>query len=107
MAGASQLLRAAPSCKSKLDEEKSNHAGLALQNGFGLAFLHSLLRVVEGTAKQDREECNNMIHLLLPVSYWPLIMIGQSGSVLVSGIFCSPSPICSSSFGFMGGVGKK
>jgi hypothetical protein len=61
MAGASQLLRAAPSCKSKLDEEKSNHAGLALQSGFGPAFLHSLLRVVEGMAKQNREECNNMI----------------------------------------------
>ncbi len=38
-------------CKSKLDEEKSKHAGLAQQNGFGWAFLHSLLRLVKGTAK--------------------------------------------------------
>jgi hypothetical protein len=52
--------------------------------------LHSLLRMVEGTAKQNREESNNMIWLLLPVSYWPLIMIGQSGLVLVSGLFAVP-----------------
>jgi hypothetical protein len=30
-------------CKLKLDEEKLNLAGLAQQNGFGPAFLHSLL----------------------------------------------------------------
>jgi hypothetical protein len=29
--------------KLKLDEEKSKHAGLVQQNGFGPAFLHSLL----------------------------------------------------------------
>jgi len=34
-----------------LDEEKPKDASLAQQNGFGPAFLHSLLRLVEGTAK--------------------------------------------------------
>jgi hypothetical protein len=34
-----------------LDEEKPRHASLAQQNGFGPAFLHSLLKLVEGTAK--------------------------------------------------------
>jgi hypothetical protein len=40
-------------CKLKLDEEKLKHVGLALQNGFGPAFLHSLLRLVKGTAKPN------------------------------------------------------
>jgi hypothetical protein len=35
----------------KLDEEKSKHASLAQQNGFGPAFLYSLLRLVKGIAK--------------------------------------------------------
>jgi hypothetical protein len=35
----------------KLDEEKSKHTHLAWQNGFGLAFQHSLLRLVNGTAE--------------------------------------------------------
>jgi hypothetical protein len=34
--------------KLKLDEEKSKHAGLAQQNGFGSAFLHSLLKLIKG-----------------------------------------------------------
>ncbi len=38
-------------CKSKLDEEKSKHVDLAQQNGFGPAFLYSLLRLVKGIAK--------------------------------------------------------
>jgi hypothetical protein len=36
-----------------LDEEKSKHAYLAQQNGFGPAFQHNLLRVVKCTAKQN------------------------------------------------------
>jgi len=40
-------------CKFKLDEEKSKHAGLAQQNGFGPAFLDSLLRLVKVTAKPN------------------------------------------------------
>jgi hypothetical protein len=30
-----------------MDEEKSQHAGLAQQNGFEPAFLHSVLRLVK------------------------------------------------------------
>jgi hypothetical protein len=40
-------------CKLELDEEKSKHAGLAQQYGFGPAFLHSLLRLVKGTTKPN------------------------------------------------------
>jgi hypothetical protein len=37
-----------------LNEEKSKHAaGLASQNGFGLTFLHHLLRLVKGEAKPN------------------------------------------------------
>jgi hypothetical protein len=32
-----------------VDEKKSKRAGLAQQNGFDGAFLHSLLKLVEGT----------------------------------------------------------
>jgi hypothetical protein len=32
-----------------LSEEKSKHASLAQQNGFGPAFLHRTLRTVKGT----------------------------------------------------------
>jgi hypothetical protein len=43
-----------PPCKLKLDEGNlSKHAGLAQQNGFGPAFLHSLLKLVKGTAKPN------------------------------------------------------
>jgi hypothetical protein len=37
----------------KLSEEKSKHASLAQQNGFGPEFLHAMLRLVKGTAKPD------------------------------------------------------
>jgi hypothetical protein len=37
----------------KLEEEKSKHASLAQQNGFGPAFLYNLLRLVKGTAKPN------------------------------------------------------
>jgi len=40
-------------CKLKSDEKKSKHAGLAQQNGFGPAFLHTLLRLVKGTANPN------------------------------------------------------
>jgi hypothetical protein len=39
--------------KSKLDEEKSQHASLAEQNGFGPTFSHRMLRLVEGTAEPN------------------------------------------------------
>jgi hypothetical protein len=37
-------------CELKLDEEKSKHAGLALQNGFDPAFFHCFVRLVKGPA---------------------------------------------------------
>jgi hypothetical protein len=40
-------------CKRKLSEEKSKHASLAQQNGFSPAFLHTMLRLVKGTAKPN------------------------------------------------------
>jgi hypothetical protein len=52
-------VRATPSvlgmwpCKLEMDEKKSKHAGLAQQNGFDPAFLHSLLRPVQDTAKPN------------------------------------------------------
>jgi len=48
--------RATPLVLSTLQikiEGKSNHAGWAQQNDFGLAFLHSLLRLITGTAKPN------------------------------------------------------
>jgi hypothetical protein len=36
-----------------LDEEKSKQASLAQQIGFDAAFLHSLQRLVKGTAKPN------------------------------------------------------
>jgi hypothetical protein len=40
-------------CKRKLDEEKSKHAGLVQQNGFGPAFFHSMQLLVKGTTKRN------------------------------------------------------
>jgi hypothetical protein len=40
-------------CKRKLDQEKSKHATLAQQSGFGRAFLHRMLRLVKGMAKPN------------------------------------------------------
>jgi hypothetical protein len=40
-----------PSHQSPRYEEKSKHAGLTHQNGFGPAFLHKRQRLVKGTAK--------------------------------------------------------
>jgi hypothetical protein len=64
-----------------LDKEKSKHVSLAQQKRFGLAFGHRLLRVVKGTTKQ------------------------KTSQIRVS--ISSQPPICSPSFGFIGGVGKK
>jgi len=36
-----------------LDEEKLKQASLVQQNGFGPAFVHSLLRLVNGTGKPN------------------------------------------------------
>jgi hypothetical protein len=40
-------------CKRKLAKGNSKHAGLALQNGFGPAFSHRMLRLVKGIAKPN------------------------------------------------------
>jgi hypothetical protein len=81
-------------CKLKFYYEKSKHAGLGKQNGFGAAFLHSLLRLVKGTAKLNntcQRSVTNMIWLLLLVSDQPIIVIGQGGLLLVvSHLFVVP-----------------
>jgi hypothetical protein len=80
------VLRASPEVLSiwpwtlKLDEENSKHACLSQHNGFGPAFLHSLLRLVKGTAKLctwQRRVQINMNWMLLPVSDWPTTMMVQ------------------------------
>ncbi len=91
------------SCKLKLDDEKSKHAYLAQQNGFGPAFQHNLLRVVTCTAKQNiwQRRVMNMIWPLIPVFAWSLIMIGPSGLlVVISHLFLQFQ------FSFYGEVGK-
>jgi len=42
----------------KLDEENPTCAGLAHENGFGSAYLHTLSWLVKGTAALCREECD-------------------------------------------------
>jgi hypothetical protein len=72
--------------KLKFGEEKSKHAGLAQQNGFGAAFLHNLLRFVKGTAKPNMcpaKSVINWIWLLLLVFDWSIIMIGPCSLLLV------------------------
>ncbi len=90
------LLRATPQvlsmwpCKLKLDKEKLKHASLAQQNGFGPTFLHSLLRLVEGTAK--------------PITCcWLCRLIDWSKWITVSTL----APICNPSFSFVAGVGER
>jgi len=47
-----------------LDEEKSKHAGLAQQNGFGQTLLHNLLRLVKGTAKSNPRQKKRVIYMI-------------------------------------------
>jgi hypothetical protein len=47
-----------------LDEEKSKHAGLAQQNGFGPTVLHNLLRLVKGTAKSNPCQKKRVINMI-------------------------------------------
>jgi hypothetical protein len=57
--------------KLKFDEEKSKHASVPQQNGFGPAFSHSLRRLVKGTAKfhtSAAREDSKKYDLPLPVS---------------------------------------
>ncbi len=48
----SQVLSMWP-CTRELDKEKSRYAGLAQQNGFGLAFPRSMERLVKGIVKPN------------------------------------------------------
>jgi hypothetical protein len=89
-------------CKVKSEKEKLKHVVWLSKNGFGLAFLHTSLRLVKRTA---REECREYDQLLLPVSDCPILMTGPGALLLVQS---SLSPVCSStSFSCMGGVGNK
>jgi hypothetical protein len=59
---------------------------LAQEIDFALAYLLSFLRLVKGTAKfvhLPEKSVINMICLLHPVGYWPNIMIGLGGLLLV------------------------
>ncbi len=88
-------LRAAPAVlsmwpsKRKLVEEKSKHASLAQQNGFGPAFFHRMLRLVKGTSE--------------PNTCWLAILFDWSKWVAISSL----PPVGSPSFSLMGRVGKK
>jgi hypothetical protein len=47
-----------------LNEEKSKHASLAQQNGFGPAFLHTLLKLVKGIAKLNTLREKSVIKMM-------------------------------------------
>jgi hypothetical protein len=73
-----------------LDEEKSNHASLAQQSGFGPAFLYSLLRLVKARHLQ-KESVIDMNWQLLPVCHCPITIIGAGYMLLmVSSLFATP-----------------
>jgi hypothetical protein len=83
-------------CKLKLDEEKSNHAGLAQQNAFGPAFLHSLTRLIKCTAKllaPTRKECNEYDMTVAPC-FWLANYNDWSRCFAISSL----PPICTPSF---------
>ncbi len=44
----------------ELDEEKSKHAVLAQQNGFGPAFFHGMLIMVNGTVQPNKYDLTAM-----------------------------------------------
>jgi hypothetical protein len=78
-------------CTFKL-EEKSKHASLAQKNGFASTFASA-----EEWKRHNKDvhlpekTVINMIGLPLPVSDWPIIMIGPSGLLLViSRLFAVP-----------------
>jgi hypothetical protein len=96
-AGPAQCSVICAPCKVKLDEEKSKHAGLALQNGLGPAFSYSLLRLVckntQSSLTPAREECNKYdLTSQLPARDWATIMIGPGGLLLVVFQFFPPFP---------------
>jgi hypothetical protein len=83
-------------CKSKLDEEKSKHAGLAEKNDFGPTFLHSLLSLMHSKAPPAKEECAppsqeeecNKYDMTAAPCFW---LANHDGLLLVvSPYICSP-----------------
>jgi hypothetical protein len=87
----------------KIGWKKSKHVGLAQQNWFGLAILHSLLRLAKNRAKPltpAREECNKY-----DVTIDPYCRLVKVVCLLLE--FSSLPPLCSPNFTFMGGVGEK
>jgi hypothetical protein len=69
-----------------LDEEKSKHASLFQQNGFGPTFLHTVLRLIKGIQQSltpTPEECNEYDLTTVPVFYLSIIMIGPGALLLV------------------------
>jgi hypothetical protein len=63
---------------SRGDEEKLKYAGLAQETGFALAYLHILLKLVNGTSKR--------VYLLeksVIIMICSLFLIGQGGLLLV------------------------
>jgi hypothetical protein len=75
----------------KLHEEKSKHAGLAQENGFEVAYLHSLREIGTKPSKarhMPKEECNKY-DITMCLS---LFVIVQGGLLLlVSHLFCRNS----------------
>jgi hypothetical protein len=51
-------------CTEKLDEENSKHAGLAEQNGFVPAHLHSLLRLVKRPSKAMHLPVKSVVNMI-------------------------------------------
>jgi hypothetical protein len=83
----------------KFDEERSKHVNLAQKNGFGLTYLHSLLKLGKGEEKLwPKKNVINMIWMLFLVFYWPIITIGPNGLLLVH--------ICNLSFNYGWGCKK-
>ncbi len=97
------FLRASPVILSmwpwilKLGEEKSKHAGLAQQNGFSPAFLHSLLRLVKGSCAPARAECNKY-----DLTAAPCFWLANHNDWSMWFAISSLPPICSPSFLFYG-----
>ncbi len=98
--GGARFVRATPvvisMCPRKLKSRKKswNMWVWLSKNGFGLAFLHTSLRLVKRTAI---EECREYDRPLLPVSDCPILMTGPGALLLVQS---SLSPVCSRSWCF-------
>jgi hypothetical protein len=70
----------------KLDEDQSEHVGLAQQNGFGPGVVCSLLRLKGHNKPKHLPEKRviKILRLVVPVSDCVIIMIGPGGLSLVT-----------------------